>query len=106
MLIIEYDSIDGEVVPDGHVRGWADDLAEGHKGSKNSIHIVVGSVLMIDATRLLVAEKKLDHREVIYRFGNFDQNPDKNGMLCTWPKGFCDIYDDILEELLGWKEGL
>lgn len=106
MLVIEYDSINGEVVPDGCVREWADKLVETYKGRVVDMTVVIGSVVMIGATRLLVAKKKLNHEEVVYRFGNFgDQSPDKNGMLRTWPEGFCDFYDDILEELIGWSIG-
>lgn len=105
MLIIEYDPINGKVVPDGKVRGWADKLIEMYEKQKlGNLVTTVGSVLMVDATRLLVMKEKLNHGEVIYRFSNFaDQSPDKSGMLRTWPKGFCDFYDDILEELLDYS---
>lgn len=103
MLVIEYDSVNGEVVPDGCVWEWADRLVETHE-EFGDLTVVVGSVVMIDATRLLIAKEKLNHEEVVYRFGNFDdQNPDKNGMLRVWPKGFCDFYDDMLEELIGYN---
>lgn len=99
MLIIEYDSVNGEVVPDGHVREWADGLVKEYK-ELGDLTVIVGSVLMIDMTRLLVAKKKLDREEVVYRFGDLDQSPDKNGMLRVWPKGFCDFYNDILGGLI------
>lgn len=102
MLIIEYDSINGEVVPDGCVQEWANKLIEKY-GESGDLTVVVGSVLMIDATRLLVAKGKLNREEVVYRFGDLNQSPDKSGMLRVWPKGFCDFYTDILGGLIDYN---
>lgn len=104
MLIIEYDSVIGEIVPDGHVRDWAESIAESYamcKEPKDLLHTTVSSVLMVDAIRLLIMKGEINHKEVVFRFEGHDLEVDKNGMLRVWPKGFCDIYDNILEELLG-----
>ena len=100
MLIITYDSINGKVVSDGFIKSWADDVVEAYK-KVISMNITVGSSVMIDATRILIMKGKLDYKEVIYRFKGLDLKVDKNGRLPVWPEGFCDIYDNILEELLG-----
>ena len=96
MLIIEYDPINGTVIPDGLIKDWADNLVK----TSTNMNITVGSSLMIDTTRALIAKKKINHKEIIYRFKKQDLKPDKNGRLSVWPKGFCDTYDDVLEELL------
>lgn len=101
MLIIEYDPINGEVVPDGKIREWADDLVKEYE-ELLTMTVVVGSLIMVDMTRVLIMKEKLDHKDVIYRFGGFDQSPDKRGNLRQWVEGFGDIYSDILAELIGW----
>lgn len=102
MLIIEYDSVNGEVVSDGKVREWADRLVKVYKDRKSArnLTVIVGSVLMVDMTRLLVMKGKLNHEEIVYRFRDLDQSPDKYGTLRTWPKGFCDLHNDILTDLI------
>lgn len=107
MLIIEYDPINGEIVPDGKVREWADDLVKEHEEWKEEDYVddmvvVIGSVVMLDMTRALIVKKRLDHKEVTYSYYDLKQTPDKFGSLRQWPKGFCDTYDNILEELIGW----
>ena len=99
MLIIEYDPINGEVVPDGLVRDWADTLVKQYE-EVITMTVVIGSVVMLDMTRVLIMRKKLDHKKVTYRFGHFDQTPDKYGSPRILPEGFGDIYNDILGELL------
>lgn len=99
MLIITYDPIDGEVVSDGLIKNWADKIVEDYKEVIN-MSITVGSGVMIDATRVLIMKKKLNYKEVNYRFKGLNLKVDKNGRLPVWPVGFCDVYDNILEELL------
>lgn len=53
-------------------------------------HIVVSTSNFIDAVRVCVAEGKIDHKEVQFKF-NGEIIPIKaNGSLVDWPKGFCD----------------
>lgn len=75
------------------------------KEPKDLLHIIISSVLMVDAIRLLIMKGEINHKEVVFRFEGRDLEVDKNGMLRVWPKGFCNIYDDILEELLDRNMG-
>jgi hypothetical protein len=103
MLTIIYDPTSGKVVPDDFIQGWADDVVKVYK-EVTDMHITVGSSVMIDATRVLIRKGKLDYKETIYQFKGLELGVDKNGRLPVWPGGFCDVYDDILEELVGIKE--
>jgi len=102
MLIVEYDPIKGKVVPDGEVRKWADNVIEMHERNKG-LHTTAGSVIMIDAIRVLVMKGKLAGEKIIFRFEGKDLEVER-GYLKHWPKGFCDTYDEILEDLLGWNK--
>ena len=103
MLIITYDPINGKVIPDGLIKGWADEVVKDYK-KVIDMNIIISSSVMIDATRVLIMKGKLDYKETIYRFRGLDLGVDKNGRLSVWPEGFCDIYGNILEELIEIKE--
>jgi len=99
MLKIEYDPRNGKVVPDAFVKSWADDVVKAYE-EVLSMHVTVGSSLMIDATRVLIMKGKIDCKEIVYQFENLDLEVGKDGRLPIWPEGFCDVYDNILEELI------
>jgi hypothetical protein len=105
MLTITYDSINGKVISDGLIKDWADTVVRAYKEVVN-MNIAVGSSVMIDATRVLVIKGKLDYKETVYRFKGLDLKVNKHGRLPVWPEGFCDVYDNILEELLGLDDNI
>lgn len=103
MLIIEYDTLEGRVIPDGNVLEWADNLAETYnKIDSGDLTIIVSSAIMIDATRLLIKEKKLNHKEVTYKFEEQNIEVDKRGTLRIYPEGFCNTHYNILARLIDW----
>lgn len=103
MLTIKYDPTSGKVISDGLIKDWADKVVEDYKEAIN-MNITVGSGVMVDAIRVLIMKGKLNYKEIVFRFRGLDLGVDKNGRLSIWPKGFCDVYDNILEELVGIKE--
>lgn len=113
MLVIKYDPINGKVVSDGLIKDWADNILKKYTKLKSIkivkektviMNITVGLSVMIDATRVLIMKGKLNYKEVFYQFRGLNLRVDKNGRLPVWPEGFCDVYDDILEELIEIKE--
>ena len=101
-LVIEYDSINGEVVPDGKVYSHVNDIISTSKNENISspIIIMVGSVVLFDAFRVAVKEKRIDNRDVIIHFKEKDYELDTEGKISNWPEGLCDIYDEILDKLI------
>lgn len=103
MLIIEYDAVKGKVIPDGLVENWANEILKNYKKFED-VSISVGSVLMIDATRLLVMRGKIDHKEMLYKFKKQFIKIDKYATLSSCPTGFCDAHLNILFKLIGWNK--
>jgi hypothetical protein len=102
-LIIEYDPILGDVMPDGKVQQYIDDtivLLRNTEHSALEVKAVVGSVVLFDAFRVAIHEEKIDHKDVTIRFQEKDYKLDKNARMTYWPEGLCDVYDDILDRLV------
>jgi hypothetical protein len=55
---------------------------------------------MIDAIRILIVEEKLDYKEVLCRFKELTIRIDKYASMSDYPEGFCDIYNNILMDLI------
>ena len=99
-LTVIYDPITGDVVPDEKVASYVKEHIVMAKNCSPSPKITIGSVLIIDEIRALISEGVIDHKNITFKYKLEKLNPDKTGMLSHWPKGFCDVYDNILERLL------
>ena len=102
-LTINYDPINGEVEPDGKIASYVKHLACIAE-VRSSLEITVGSALIIDEIRALIIEGTLSHKDIVFKFKGEEIHPSKDGTISYWPKGFCDVYDNILERLLGNKQ--
>lgn len=98
-LVIEYDSMLGDVMPDGKVQKYVDDTII-MLGNAEQINLKVGSVVLFDAFRVAVCEKKLSRENVTIRFDGKDYELDTGGKISNWPVGLCEVYDDILDRLV------
>lgn len=98
-LVIKYDPMLGDVMPDGKVQKYVDDTII-MLGNEEQIDLNVGSVVLFDAFRVAIHEKKIDYRSVTTHFQGKDYNFDINARISNWPVGLCDVYDDILERLV------
>lgn len=100
-LIIEYDPINGHVLPDGKIEQYVNNIVSYVAPDNTSlIENLIGSVVMLDAFRVAVKENKINHKEIVIRFKGLDYKLDKNGSLKYWPEGLADTYDKILDRLL------
>lgn len=101
-FIIEYDSMIGDIVPDGKVQKYVDDmvLMVHNENLSSPIIIIVGSVVLLDALRVAIKEKRLDRNTTTIHFEGKDYKVDKNARMTHWPVGLCDVYDDILDRLV------
>ena len=112
MLIIEYDPIKGKVVPDALIKKWANNILKKYTEFKTIkivkeetviMNITVGSSVMIDATRILILEGRLNYKEILYRFKELTIKVNEYATMSNYPKGFCDVHTDILVKLLGYQ---
>ena len=62
--------------------------------------IVVCNSTFIDSVRVMIHEKLFPNTEVVFSYGGEIILPDKNGRLPSWPAGFCDVNERLLERLL------
>jgi len=128
MLIVQYTQKGGCSFADGEVldavrKDWAEAQRQASfkvrglgqdMGINGTYRRDVSSTLYIDALRLLISRGEIDHKKVtiLYRKTNisdtrmstvFTLNSDGGGRLDNWPEGFCDVHEEFLTELAGWK---
>lgn len=100
-LTVHYCPEDNEIekVADGvaarYVQSTVDNVNLG-----NYVILMTSQALVVDYVRLAVAEGRIHHKKVQFRFENYEIDIDKCGRLSHWPKGFCDYTDNILTSLL------
>jgi hypothetical protein len=105
-ITVEYDLENGYLFADGKAEEWVNgiinkfhkDIAEGCEDIDWDIKVC--SYLLVDAFRVKIAEGRLSHKDIIFRFKGENIKSDKYGRLQVWPKGFCDVGTDLLERLL------
>ncbi len=95
-LEIIYDPSTGISYPDGHLESVAKNMVT------NRGKYVIGSELLFQYIRVAVLRGDIAPEDVIIRFGDCTIPIGKNGKLFCWPKGFCDHYDNTLNDLLDY----
>jgi predicted ATPase len=103
-LIINYDPVNGEAVPDGKIFSYVKDLVVIAEARIVPMEVTVGSSTIIEEIRALILEGVLSHKDILFKFERKELRVDKYGNLNSWPKGFCDTYENILERLVFHKE--
>ena len=92
----------GSFYPDYQTMDKAREIADFIKtipdGETANLHIA--TELLINAIRLLIKQGKIRYNEIAFKYKDILLLPDKYGMLDSWPRGFCDIPEDILEQLI------
>lgn len=96
-IIVEYDPINGEAVPDGLIASKARSLDRGNR-------YCFSNEAMILAVRLAVREKHYfaDRIEIVYQGQSYFLN--ENGMFDNTdaiPAGFCDTHYNLLARIIG-----
>lgn len=105
-LTVEYDPEAGHAIRDSQIEGWVDGIIETCRETedRDDWTVVVGNELTVHFFRIQVTRGVLSTKELEFKFGDMVIPVDKNGCLNTWPDGFCDYNDHLLEELIGWTE--
>jgi len=110
MIVIEFDKW-GRAVSDFELDQFAshiEDIAYGHKLFRQqhkrdigeAVTFSVSTSLAIHVIRASICEGKIEPEDVAFRFEGKDLHVDENGRMDTWPFGFCDAFDIVLEKLL------
>lgn len=100
MLTIVYDPINGIVCSDGMVEAQMNAEIQIFRNWKGDRKIMVTHNLMVTYLRVLVKRKVISPDEIVFNFGDETILCDANGKLSAWPKGFCDMWDNYLDELV------
>lgn len=100
MLEIEYCE-DGEAVSDFKAIEYVKDLYDFATKNNITVSAHVSSEIVIQAARVLIAEGRILHNQVVFIFKEEKITADKYGRMQRWPKGFCDISLDFCSFLLG-----
>jgi len=103
MLTVEYDSMNGIVCSDGMVEHQTNAELQIFRSWKKDREIMTTNFLMVTYLRVLVSRGDIKPDEIRFKFGDDIITCDKNGRLSHWPKGFCDMWDNYLDELLQWN---
>jgi hypothetical protein len=104
-LLLQYSPNHGRAFRDGEVLAFADRLAdELSQGHRHTVVFATQNILF--AVRRHVARGTIPHDAVTILFknkaaGGFQTiKAYPGGGLDPWPKGFCDLEDDIMRELI------
>lgn len=60
----------------------------------------VSSQNIVEAFRVLVVNKEIEHKDIMFSFEGKKITINKHGQLSEWHKGFCDTIDKFLTEIL------
>lgn len=106
MLKITYDPTNNDVaVSDGGINAVVTStlayfkLMQDLHGIKQDYHVTVSNELVIEAFRVAIVEKRINHEHVCFIFNNEELYPNSVGCLPKWPKGFCNTHSTFLRKL-------
>lgn len=100
MLKVEYDANNGISIPDGKVVKTVHDwIAVGH-----DLAVSTSSMLVIEALRLAIKNKTIAVNAIEISFEGKVLKHNSLGQIETWPVGFCDLHDRLLEKLIDWND--
>ena len=107
-LIIEYNAKHGYAVPDGHTEYYVDTIIANFLKQEEDMVVSVATALFVDFFRVRLAGGAIKPDQIEFMFENKVLEHDRYGTLRHWPKGFCDIPIEPMEQLLtiqskAWK---
>lgn len=99
MIIVTYEA-SGDHTSDAGVMEYALGFVENANSNDMIRNISVSQGLIIDAFRVLIKQKKIDHHKICFKFEGEFIYPDEKARLSWWPLGFCDAHRGLLHELM------
>lgn len=99
-LTIEYDQDKGYIFPDGKAEEWVDKTLEHFLKQEEDQHIKVCSSLLVDFFRLRLCQGIIDTSQIEFIFDGVTLEHNEYGRITHWPKGYCDIPIEPVEQML------
>ncbi|NIA10712.1 MAG: hypothetical protein GWP10_13540 [Nitrospiraceae bacterium] len=99
-LIIEYDPINGESVPDGEIKEWLKNKIDLASELESELNVVTSTSLIIEEARAMIHEHTLSSKDIVFKYKGEMLYSDEFGKLDYWPAGFCDTFEKILDRLI------
>lgn len=101
MFTIIYDPTRNDLaVGDVEARVVANKIAIMVHAHTTDDHTTVSNELVIQAIRELLCKDIIDHDSIQFKYKDTIITVDELGDLSPWPIGFCDTYDDIVDQIL------
>lgn len=97
MIILEYDSMEGLVLPEGKICEFVNQyISDNHD---KDTHLVYSQELILDYFRLAVANSELDYNNVLVQYQDKIMTIDSNGRLDRWPMPTycCDVLSELFD---------
>lgn len=92
---------DGDLVADKEAMDTAIRLISRYNDREiNRIKIANESVFQ--ALRICVKRELINHKDICFKYDGVEIFIDKFGYLSEWPDGFCDVFEKMMEEMIGW----
>lgn len=98
MLTVIYDSINGTAVTDGNAEAYVNNVLKA-----GVEQVTVGTAIVVDTFRVMVVRKVISPAGIQFKYGDQLMVINSEGMLDAFPKGFCDQFEKLALELLGWN---
>jgi len=102
--IVEYDPLDGELIPDGKVDEACQSIVGYISANPNWAgyeHVrKIANGLLIDALRVEIKEGHIPLHALVFRFQGQLLKVNKDGRMWDWPPGFHDQEENYLMRLL------
>jgi hypothetical protein len=99
MLTLEYHP-DGICVPDVKTMETAESFVQRANEQGVMHEIKFSQAMILDAFRVLIKRGVVDHTLVTFKFQGKVFHSNADGQLSDWPRGFCDLTEDYLLEIL------
>jgi hypothetical protein len=99
-LTIEYNAKNGFHITDGGAEDWVDIFIAKFFEGKKDLKLTVASALLIDFFRVRLAQGVIETDQIAFTFEGKTLRHNKHGRIEHWPKGFCDIPIEPMEQLL------
>jgi hypothetical protein len=98
MITIEYTK-EGEAVSDFGCDDYVNIIRNDILDGENSEYDVSTSIVIL-AIRAAIARGELDFTKIQFKFDDHILHPDKDGRMEYWPRGFCDIDLNFMDDIL------
>ena len=98
MITLEYDALNGMVLPEGMVKPFVTEFIRLNKGQ--DIKLIFGQELILQEFRLALANGILSINSFRLMFDNQEVAFTYDFKIEHWPKGLCDYSDNCIRDIV------